>query len=85
MLLAAYAKAESAKKRQPENLSTRCMPNRHGLWPHHLRTPPFYRVRSDRLLELLEDALAARGQWPTIAAERGEASVLAPATLRRRC
>jgi hypothetical protein len=38
MLLVACAKAESAKERQPENLSTRCVLCRHGLWPNHLRT-----------------------------------------------
>ena len=43
MLLAACAKAESAKERQPENLSTRCMLSRHGLRPHLLHSLPLLR------------------------------------------
>jgi len=64
MLLAACAKTESAKERQPENLSTRCVLCRHGLWPHHLRALPCC-SRSDRLLKPLEDALATLAQRPT--------------------
>jgi hypothetical protein len=86
MLLAACAKAESAKERQPENLSIRSTLCRHGLWPHHFRTLPWPRQVRPPLLKLLEDALATLTQRSTHSGRaRGKASDLTRATLRRRC